>query len=324
MAANNGSGGQGVLVAHQQMFQVQLTAQGPLTKLLVAIGMSLLFICINSVMFVTLLSKPVFRETPRYILFAHMLCNDSIQLLFASMMYIISLCYVQVPKAGCAVLILVTSSTSRNAPINLAVMSLERYVAICFPLRHADVATRAGTGSAIAAIWFFGAVNPVVDVLYTSATDPTFFSQRMFCTRERIFITPWQRNLFEGLNAFYFVAVTLIIVFTYISVMVAARRSAASDKESARKAHRTLLLHLIQLGLCLNTLVFGSIERLLAMTSSSRLFMDLRYVNFLFVLILPRCLSPLIYGIRDDTVRPMFLFYLLCGTRKVKPKVNTL
>ncbi|KAL2094761.1 hypothetical protein ACEWY4_009480 [Coilia grayii] len=312
---------QGVLIAHQQMFQVQLTAQGPLTKLLVAILMSALFILINTVMFITLLSKPVFRDTPRYILFAHMLCNDSIQLLFSSMMYIISLCYVQVAKAVCSILILVTASTSRNAPINLAVMSLERYVAICFPLRHADIATKSGTGVAISTIWFFGAVNPIIDVLYTSATDPSFFSEHMFCTRERIFIAPWQRELFEGLNAFYFVAVTLIIVFTYISVMVAAR-SATSDKESAKKAHRTLLLHLAQLGLCLNTLVFGSIERLLAMTSSSRLFMDLRYVNFLFVLILPRCLSPLIYGLRDDAVRPLFLFYLLCGTRKVKPKVN--
>ncbi|XP_076118527.1 odorant receptor 131-2-like [Alosa pseudoharengus] len=319
MALNNS--GKEVLIAHQQMFQVQLTSEGPLTKLVVAIFMSSLFIYINTVMFMTLWSKPVFRETPRYVLFAHMLCNDTVQLLFSSLMYIISLCYVQLAKAVCSILILVTASTSRNAPINLAVMSLERYVAICFPLRHSEIATKTRTGLAISVIWFFGAVNPVVDILYTSATDPTFFSERMFCTRERIFIAPWQRELFEGLNAFYFVAVTLIIVFTYISVMLAAR-SASSDKESAKRAHKTLLLHLMQLGLCLNTLVFGSIERLLAMTSSSRLFMDLRYVNFLFVLILPRCLSPLIYGLRDDTVRPLFLFYLQCGTRKVKPNVN--
>ncbi|XP_031428591.1 odorant receptor 131-2-like [Clupea harengus] len=319
--ALNESGQEDVLIAHQQMFQVQLTAEGPLTKLLVAVFMSALFISINSIMFVTLRSKAVFRDTPRYVLFAHMLCNDSIQLLFSSLMYIISLCYVQVAKAVCSILILVTASTSRNAPINLAVMSLERYVAICFPLRHGEIATKRRTGAAISVIWFFGAVNPVIDILYTSSTDPTFFSERMFCTRERIFTAPWQRELFEGLNAFYFVAVTLIIVFTYISVMVAAR-SASSNKESAKKAHRTLLLHLIQLGLCLNTLVFGSIERLLAMTSSSRLFMDLRYVNFLLVLILPRCLSPLIYGLRDDTVRPLFLFYLQCSTHRVKPNVN--
>src|SRR4029434_2997986 len=97
---------------------------------------------------------------------------------------------------------------------------------------------------------------------------------------------------------------------------------ASADKESARKAHKTILLHLVQLVLCVNTFIYGTIERALAMTSNSRLFMDLRYLNFLFVLILPRCLSPLIYGLRDDAVRPLFLFYLQCSTHRVKPNVN--
>lgn len=54
------------------------------------------------------------------------------------------------------------------------------------------------------------------------------------------------------------------------------------------------------------------------MTSSSKVFMDLRYLNYLFVLLLPRCLSPVIYGLRDDAVRPLFLYYVRCGTQKVK------
>ncbi|XP_031427460.1 odorant receptor 131-2-like [Clupea harengus] len=314
------SSSQQLLFVHQQMFQVQLN-EGPLTKLAVAIVMSVLFIWINCLLLFTLSRKQAFRETPRYVLFSHMLCNDSIQLLFTSLLYILSMSYLQIPRAACSLALFVSSATFLNAPLNLALMSLERYVAICFPLQHATIATPAATAVGILIIWFLGGVNVVIDILYAVARDGSFFSERMFCTRERIFMAPWQADVFQGFNAFYFVAVTLIIVFTYISVMVVAR-SASSNKESAKKAHRTLLLHLIQLGLCLNSFLYGIIERALAMTSSSRLFMDLRYLNYLFVLILPRCLSPLIYGLRDDAVRPLFLYYVRCGAQKVKPFVT--
>ncbi|XP_076118541.1 odorant receptor 131-2-like [Alosa pseudoharengus] len=318
--ADANSSSQQALFVHQQMFQVQLN-EGPLTKLVVSIVMSMLFVWVNCLLLFTLSRKPVFRETPRYVLFSHMLCNDSVQLVSTSLLYILSMSYVQVHKAACSVALFVSSSTFFNAPLNLALMSLERYVAICFPLRHATVATPGATAVGILLIWFLGGVNVVIDILYAVARDGRFFSERMFCTRERIFMAPWQADVFQGFNGFYFVIVTVIIVFTYISVMLVAR-SASSDKESAKRAHRTLLLHLIQLGLCLNSFLYGSIERALAMTSSSRLFMDLRYLNYLFVLILPRCLSPLIYGLRDDAVRPLFLYYVRCGTQKVKPSVT--
>ena len=92
----------------------------------------------------------------------------------------------------------------------------------------------------------------------------------------------------------------------------------SSNKDSAKKAHRTVLLHLIQLGLCLTSFVYGSIERALSMMAGSdiALFKQLKYVNFLIVLIVPRCLSPLIYGLRDDAVRPLFKYYFCYRSTK--------
>ena len=311
---------EGVPLVHQQIFRVEIN-EGPLSKLVVAILMSLLFICINCIMFHTLMSKPVFRELPRYILFAHMLCNDSVQLMVSLLLYVLSMNVQLIPKALCALIILVTVTTFRNAALNLAVMSLERYVAVCFPLRHSEMVTQKTTGVFIALIWIFGSINLSIDILYAVIMDPGSFKDSIFCTRERFILSPWQRDMFQGFNFFFFVTVTAILIFTYINVMVVAR-SASADKESARKAHKTILLHLVQLVLCVNTFIYGTIERALAMTSSSRLFMDLRYLNFLFVLILPRCLSPLIYGLRDDAVRPLFLYYVRCGAQKVKPSVT--
>ena len=105
--------------------------------------------------------------------------------------------------------------------------------------------------------------------------------------------------------------------FTYISIMITAR-SMSSNKDSAKKAHRTMLLHLIQLGLCLTSFVYGSIERALSLltVSDTALFKHLRYLNFLIVRIVPRCLSPLSYVLRDDAVRPLFKYYFCYRSTK--------
>ncbi|GAA6105662.1 odorant receptor 131-2-like [Tachysurus ichikawai] len=81
-----------VLLIHQQIFQPVLT-EGLVSKVSFAILMSLFFTYLNAIMVYTLWSKPVFKETPRYILFNHMLFNDSIQLFVTSLLYILSLAY---------------------------------------------------------------------------------------------------------------------------------------------------------------------------------------------------------------------------------------
>ena len=149
-------------------------------------------------------------------------------------------------------------------------------------------------------------------------TEPNFLYIQIYCAREQIFIKSWQLDVYNGFNVFYFVSVTVIIIFTYICIMITAR-SVSSNKDSAKKAHRTVLLHLVQLGLCLTSFVYGSIERALYLVTSNDpgIFKHLRYLNYLIVLILPRCLSPLIYGLRDDAVRPLFKYYFCCGSTKI-------
>ncbi|KAM9451137.1 odorant receptor 131-2-like [Clarias gariepinus] len=283
--------------------------------------MSLFFLYLNAIMIYTVWSKPVFKVTPRYILFTHMLLNDSIQLIFTSMLYIFSMAVFKLVTVACAFLVFVSTTTFNNAPLNLAVMSLERYVAICFPLRHAEISTEKKTHFAIAVIWFVGSINFIIDLLYGIVMDSNFLSSQIFCTRERFFKKPWQVDVLHGFNIFYFVSVTMIILFTYINILITAR-SVTSDKDSASKAHKTVLLHLIQLGLCLTSFLYNIIEKAAAMASSSSLFMNLRYLNYLFVLILPRCLSPLIYGLRDNAVWPLFMYYFLCARGKQRSIVN--
>uniref|UniRef100_W5LU36 Odorant receptor, family 92, subfamily A, member 1 n=1 Tax=Astyanax mexicanus TaxID=7994 RepID=W5LU36_ASTMX len=321
MEATNGTNNM-QLFSYEQVYKVDFDASTG-TKIAVVVLMVVFFVYINCIMLFALKSKSTFHESPRYILFGHMLFNDSVLLLVTAVMYGMSLALLHVAKALCLLLVLISSCTFQNAPLTLALMSLERYVAICFPLRHAAIATQKSTAIAIGIIWFLSSLNFVTDIIYEFIIDPNHLVKITFCTREKLFVTKWQADKAQGFDILYFVSVLLIIIFTYISIIVAAR-SVSSNKDSAHKAHRTVLLHLFQLGLCLTSFLYSTIERMLYMMtgSSSSLFIHLRYLNFLIVLILPRCLSPLIYGLRDDAVRPLFRYYFCYATRKVKPASN--
>ncbi|XP_036379919.1 odorant receptor 131-2-like [Megalops cyprinoides] len=305
---------------HQQAFSVHWDG-ALVTRVVIMLATSLVFIYVNSIMLFTLRKKTIFSETSRYTLFAHMLFNDSLNLMGSTVLYSFALAYLHVVKALCALVMLMTAVTFNNTPLNLAVMSLERYVAICFPLRHAEIATQRRTAIAIGAVWFLGSLNFVIDMFYTTVAYPHSFTTPTFCTRERLFIAKWQIDMYQGFNGFYFVAVAVILIYTYIGIMTAAR-SVSTNKDSAKKARNTVLLHLIQLGLCLTSFLYGVIERIMA-TAGVALFMHLRFLNFFILFLLPRCLSPLIYGLRDDTFRPLFLSYFRCRPSNVKPVMIT-
>ncbi|XP_063058234.1 odorant receptor 131-2-like [Engraulis encrasicolus] len=309
------------LEALQQLLLQRAAIARSLSKFSVMLLVSSVFVYVNSVMFVALLSKPVFRETPRYILFTHMLCNDSIMIVFTVLISVVSYGHRRPTKATCSLVMILTTSTATNAPLNLGVMSLERYTAICFPLRHSQLATTRRTYVAIVGIWFFGLLNPVADSVYSSIVDPEFFLQRVKCGHERMFRTaPWQTSLSHSVSGLYYVTVTLVILFSYINVVRVARSASSNDK-STGKAHRTLLLHLVQLVLCLNTLLYSHTISFMAAFLSQEVYSDVRYGIYLLAILLPRCLSPLIYGMRDEAVRHLFVQFLKCTLSRVKPIV---
>ncbi|XP_052443378.1 odorant receptor 131-2-like [Carassius gibelio] len=322
MAGSNGTTEDVSSLNFQQIFKLNIDA-GFSTKTAVAVLTSLFFCFINCVMLFALKSKRIFQETPRYILFGHMLMNDSVLLLVTTIMYTVALCFLPIPKSICTLLVFISHCTFRNAPLTLALMSLERYVAICFPLRHCNIATPKRTGIAIGIIWFLSSINFVIDIIFVLVFDPSYLASVIFCTLEKLFLFKWQLDKYQAFDVLYFVSVAVIIIFTYISIMITAR-SVSSDKDSAKKALKTVLLHLIQLGLCLTSFLYTIIERTLYMMtgSNSSLFINLRYLNYLIVLILPRCLSPLIYGMRDEAVWPLFKYLFCYRSGKVRPTVN--
>ncbi|XP_028855057.1 odorant receptor 134-1 [Denticeps clupeoides] len=274
---------------------------------------------VNASVVTTFIKNQVFNEDPRYILFIHMVINDAVQLNVTVMLFILSYIFYTINVSLCCFFILVAVFTTRNTPMYLAGMAIERYIAVCEPLRHAQICTVRRTHIFICLIWLVCVLSDITD-LYILATEPiSFFHTSVFCLRTNIFkdvVLQYKKQAFDGI---YFSLVFITIVYTYLRVQFAAKAMCTRGKLSQR-ARNTILLHGVQLFMCLLSYISPSVEVVLQLMFPGQI-LQMRYANYLIVYILPRFLSPIIYGIRDKKfrkyLRRYFVIRLFCPSSQV-------
>ncbi|XP_061817734.1 odorant receptor 131-2-like [Nerophis lumbriciformis] len=277
----------------------------------------LVFLLINAVIMFTLRRKRVFRETSRYILLFHLLLADTLLIASSQVLYLLHTYRISLTYPQCGVLVMLTIMTNDISPLVLVVMSLERYVAVCHPLRHASIITARNTGAAVLSVWILSLLQVVtlVLVLLRFPFDQLeTLKMPKQCSSDEIFLLPVLYHCRTAFTALLFTFVCLLVVCSYIGVVVAARSASRSqrDKESARKAQKTLLLHLLQLGLIL--LSCNHFAVLVFFYSAFPRMIFLRIQAFLYVcfFFLPRWMASLIYGLRDRSIRVVLTANLFC------------
>ncbi|KAM6932764.1 odorant receptor 131-2-like [Lycodopsis pacificus] len=276
------------------------------------------FLFINGIMLFTLRSKLVFRETSRYILLFNLLCADTMQMALSQLLYLLSISRIILTYPLCGVLVTFAILTTKISPLTLVVMSLERYVAVCYPLRHTNIVTMRNTAVAIIAVWVFSSLNILIQVILLldyPFEDLESLQMTDFCGSYIILLGPMSGLYNEGYTYVLFVSAGVVVISTYIGVIIAAR-SASTDKASAQKARNTLLLHVVQLGLCLSSFMYnlflGAISKLVMRITLVRI----RNAFYMFFMILPKCLSSLIYGLRDRTIRYALVYHFCCRLKR--------
>ncbi|XP_075706078.1 odorant receptor 131-2-like [Rhinoderma darwinii] len=254
-----------------------------------------IFLYFMVVLMIVYFTTPHVRDNARYILFAHMLINDTLYLIVTLFLSLAHQFIFYNKVSICYFILTLATTTFRVTPYNLAAMAFERYIAICFPLRHAILCTAKRTYSVIMVMWFVGLLPGVADfVVLIHSVEKVFFSKHVLCKQERLIFQPVQNILRSSTYVGCLFLVALVILFTYIKVMLIARKS-GSGKSSASRAGRTLILHTFQLMLCMMSLTSSVTE-----SYKGDYITILIMANFLFFMCLPRLLSPLIYGIRDE------------------------
>ncbi|XP_072547486.1 odorant receptor 131-2-like [Salminus brasiliensis] len=272
-----------------------------------------IFLYLNCLMIFTFLKKEVFREDTRYILFAQTLLVDSVLMVLSDVMLIWNNYMYPIHMIACIIICTFVTVFTTCTPLTLVAMCLERYVAICLPLRHADISTNRTRFIGLLIIWGISCIAPLFTfVAYLAVVPPGALLSSAVCSVELMYEEQWQALLRIIILQLLFLIMTLIIIFTYIKIMIAARAASSDKKKSTNKSLRTVVLHAFQLFLCIMQFLNPYIEMIFLKTDMS-VYGHLRYANFVIFIIAPRCLSPLIYGLRDEKFFHVLKHHALFG-----------
>ncbi|XP_041837610.1 odorant receptor 131-2-like [Melanotaenia boesemani] len=271
---------------------------------------------INGSMVYTFLQHSLFYENPRYIMFICMVVNDALQLTLVTTLYVVSYIFRKIHASVCCLLVMTAVFTTRSTPLILAGMAVERFISICFPLHYNQLCTVPRTLILIGIIFILTATPPITDLLITIVKQPPrFFHTTIFCDHSLLFYDPsiyYKNCVFDG-TYLSFVALTLL--YTYCKIMLAAQ-AASTGLASVKRARNTVLLHGVQLLLCMLAFVVPSLQAAL-ISLFPQLSLEIRYIFFLLVYIIPRFMSPVIYGFRDELFRKYWIRYLSCRSHRI-------
>lgn len=247
----------------------------------------------------------MFCMKPHYILFLHLVVNDMINLTMTTCLLLSTYISHKINIFICYFMITFSIFSTLNTPFNLAVMAVECYIAVCLPLRHAQLCTIKRTHILIGSIWAMSSVSTLPDVFFILATEPIqLFDSTIVCEKDSMFRHPIHLKKRAVLHLTYLVLVWLILFSVYLKIFLAAKESktAKSTNGDTKKARNTILIHGFQLMLCMLTYVRHEINKVLHYWFPKYHFHVL-YVSYILIQILPRLISPLVYGLRDKKLR---------------------
>ncbi|KAM7006154.1 uncharacterized protein LKV04_002766 [Tautogolabrus adspersus] len=284
--------------------------------IILAVGLTIGYI--NGTLIHTFRKHQVLNLNPRYILFIHLVVNDMIQLTTTVSLFVYSYIFYRMNASLCCLIIALAVFTTLNTPLNLAVMAMECYIAVCLPLRHAELCTVKRTYVLIGGIWALSAVSTLPDVFIFLATEPVqVFHSAIFCEKDNLFRHPMHVQK-KDVYIIYLIGVWLTLFYTYVMIFTAAK-SADGD---AKKARNTILLHGFQLLLAMLTFVAHVFKKAL-LSWFPKHYLHVVFVSYIIIQILPRFVSPIVYGLRDKMFRKYLKMYILCAVRpSIKPRLQ--
>ncbi|XP_053176172.1 odorant receptor 131-2-like [Scomber japonicus] len=276
----------------------------------------MMFLSINFLLIITFFMKHFFYTTMRYILFATTLLSDCLILIVTNILLILNYFPFIIPTWLCVIMCIILSLYNFVTPVTLTAMTLERYVAICMPLQHAELCSTRRTLHCILMIYGLSSIPCIINfsIFFASATN-NFFTQDRICSVEIFILQRWQGHVRSAVSQFYFLIMCITIVYSYIKIMKVAKAASGENKTSTWKGLRTVILHAFQLLLCLIQLWCPLIESAV-LQINFMLFINVRYFNYITFNLAPRCLSPLIYGLRDEMFFHALKYYAVCGLYK--------
>ncbi|XP_026070482.1 odorant receptor 131-2-like [Carassius auratus] len=281
-----------------------------LVKNIVIVSLGLIINFINGMLVVTFFSNPMFSRDSRYILYIHLVINDMFMIFISMSLYVLTYASHVANASLCYTLVFLGSATFMITPLNLAGMAIERFIAICKPLHHSQICTPRRTHIFICLIWVIGAIPSLADIIILLFVEPiSLFRSTVLCYTYILFPSKHHKDRITASQVICMSFVWIILIYTYCRVLFTARK--AVSKGSANKARSTILLHGVQLLLCMLSYITPVMDIfVIPFFPAHRT--KITFFNYLMTNIMPRLLSPLIYGVRDQKFLKQMNEYFTC------------
>ncbi|XP_014648585.1 PREDICTED: putative olfactory receptor 5AK3 [Ceratotherium simum simum] len=243
-------------------------------------------------------------QTPMYFLLQHLafvdICYTSA--ITPKMLQNLTVENKSISFGGCVTQLLVYATFATSDCYLLAAMAVDRYVAICNPLRYPLVMSRRTCIQLVAGSYVIGSINASVHTGFTFSLSfcKSNAINHFFCDVPAILILSCSNIdinimllvVFVGFNLMLTV---LVVIFSYIYIMVAILKM--SSTAGRKKAFSTCASHLTTV-----TIFYGTLSYMYVQPHSNNSQENMKVASIFYGIVIPM-LNPVIYSLRNKEVK---------------------
>uniref|UniRef100_W5NND5 G-protein coupled receptors family 1 profile domain-containing protein n=1 Tax=Lepisosteus oculatus TaxID=7918 RepID=W5NND5_LEPOC len=277
--------------------------------------------CNVGVLLAVTVGRPAWQEEPRFPFLVAMLCSDMMLILCSRGLLLLGHYNILITVVPCQILLMLCKFCFNNATLSLAWMVIERYIAICYPLKCAILLSPHRVNLVIMGNGILSGCLVMIHVILTNlSTEEVNYELGMICHSEsKVYGSNFEKEAlvvrYFG-HAFCISFLLTMIIFAYLRIGNVIVKASTKEKGSAVRAQKTILLHAIQMLLYMAFHFYPVLYRTMYQSVSGTHLM--RLFNLLCFDV-PRVLAPLIYGLKDEEIKPRVLVFLCCCLFKVHP-----